>query len=610
MTRDALVRVLLEHDLAAGNGDAVQVAAWREIEWRRCAADPAYFIEKYGYLISKTGDITRWNLWPKQRQLLADLHAGHSIVAIKARQLGVTTLLINFRLWQVIFKDAVRNHFVSDSEEKGKEAMTKMGATYDRLPAWMKERAVSKAKVSADKRKDRKEGTMGVAFGLSELKVLTSTPNSVAGVSGNIDLDEFGRHRDQTRIINNAIPAFLGGAQMCIVGNGNGKDELYRVYQRAIAGEFPGMRAYFFSWRDDITRVTGENAPYLIDEGVDGFSVPEDERVYYTEGEPVPTGKYAFYPWYEDTKKMYLREEKAQDIYAFKAQFPDTVEEAWTLTGNSFFNMHMVNGYSRLTRDFKRAECRQLPNAEDGNECFYFTEQHNGRLRLYHEPEPDGFYVMGVDPVTGGANGDYAVATVCRLLNTDALCDAKAEEYGHHNPPLLDGKVAFEYEPTNNALEVCAVYQARTEPVGFAVEVENLARHYNQAFVVIESNASGGTVISHIKSTYTNLYRQIRKDTKFNDEMGDVIGYWETERSKRQMLDDLNWWLAHGWVFVNDSATVSELAVFGYDERGKLKAPKGMHDDLVFGLGLCVVGARDLMMAPTDDELVNFGSEW
>lgn len=567
--RDALIVALIENDLRAGRASERALGAWRELEWRRCKADPEYFIEHYGYLITKAGDVERWKLWPKQRLLIRDLNAGKSIVAIKARQLGVTTLLINFRLWKVMFHDAARCHFVSDSEEKGKEAMTKMAATYDRLPSWMKERATSKAKQSESRRKDRKEGSLGISFGLSELKVLTSTPNSVAGVSGDIDLDEFGRHREQKRVLDNAIPAFQGGGQMVVIGNGNGEDELFHLYQKAARGEFPGMSAYFFSWRDDPTR--------------------DDE-------------------WYADTKRMYLRENPERDIYSFKAQYPETEEEAFYVTGNSFFDLRMVNGLSKLARKSPRL-CELRNAGEEGMiERFAFHKHSSGRVRVYEEPKPGARYVCGVDPTGDGRNGDYAVLTMAEILQGDAV-QQRADEYGYSNPPILDGEPAFKFESTDYALDVVAVFQSRTEPVLFSHEVERICRHYNDAFAVIERNNSGGTVVSHIKESYWNLYTQVKVE-KFADDRNDIIGYWETEASKKRMLDNLNWWLSNGWLFVHDSPTVSELGRFGYNERGQLRAPKGLHDDLVFGLGLCVVGAMDLQLVKTDGPEVNFGIEW
>lgn len=600
-TRDERIALLVYDDLAKGKGTHDQLCAYRELEWRRCSRDPVYFLNKYGWLIVKEGGISKLTLWPRQRTLVADLNEGKSICAVKARQLGVTTVLILFRLWQVIFLDAAQNNFVSDSEEKGKEAMKKMAATYDRLPKWMKERAASKAKTGDVRRKDKKEGTLGISFGLSELKVLTSTPNSVAGVSGNIDLDEFGRHRDQRRVLDNAIPAFQGGGQIVVIGNGNGEDELFNLYQQASRGEFPGMQSYFFSWKDDPSRISGEYAPYLT---------RGDDICPYEEGQIVPDGWTLIYPWYEETKKMYLRDNPDKDIYSFKAQYPSTIEEAFYLTGDTFFDLKMVNGLSQLsTRQYPlKAELRNQGEDEHFIERFSFSKHSSGKYRVYRDPEPGRAYVAGIDPTGDGKNGDYAVITICELVRGEEV-RTRADEYGYLSPPVLDNQIAFEWRDTDYAMDVACVFQARMEPVVFSQEVERVCRHYNDAFAVIERNNSGGTVVSHIKNTYWNLYKQV-KEEKFADDFNDIIGYWETEASKKRMLDNLNYWLSSGWIFLHDSPTIAELSKFGYDDRGRLRSPKGMHDDLVFGLGLAVVGARDMQITKTGGDEVNFGLEW
>jgi len=571
-SRAAMVRTLLDDDLRKGRGDGMQQELWRELEWRRCAESAAYFLETYGWIITKDGNVARWVLWPKQRELLTDLQAGVSIVAFKARQLGATTVLINYDLWQVLFRDAKRIYFVSDSEEKGKEAMAKMAATFDRLPSWMKERAASKAKVETSRRKDRKEGSLGISFGLSELKVLTSTPNSVAGVSGDIVLDEFGRHRDQKRILDNAIPAFLGGGQLVIIGNGNGEDELFRIYHKALAGDFPGMKAYFFSWKDDPQR---------------------DEE------------------WYETTKKMYLRDNPEQDIYSFKAQYPATPEEAAFVTGNSFFDLTMINGMSRLTSTPKQGEVRSAGEDEHFIKQFVYLRNPKGRCRQFLEPREGARYVIGVDTAEARSpKGDYSVAWCSEYLTDPKMIDERAALHGWDKPPVMDGRPAFEFEPSIDALDTALVFRARLSPVTFASEIEQIARYYNDAFVVIESNSAGGTTISHIKEIYNNLYRQVKVDTTFTDDRAEIIGYWENERSKKQMLDNLDHWLRSGRFMMRDPLTIGEYAKFGYDERGRLTAPKGMTDDLVIGSGLCVIGAMDMRFAPTDGKEVNYGWDW
>jgi hypothetical protein len=580
-----------------GHGDPTQRAAFEELEWRRCAADPVYFLENYAWILLKDSGIIRMKLWPKQRLLVQILNAGKSFTAVKARQLGVTTVLVNFRGWKTIFREAARGNLVSDTEGKGKEAMSRLAVTLDRLPQWMRKRAQSQGVSQAVSRKNKKENSLGITFGFSEFNILPSTPNNVAGVSGDVDLDEFGRHSEQKRIIDNAIPAWEGGGQMTIVGNGNGEDHFYATCQAVKRGDFPGMEYFFFSWMDDPSRVTGENAPYIIAEGVNGATVPPSERVYYTgEDANYNDGKwtlsdkrFVYYPWYYTTQRMYLRENPEQDVFSFRAQYPTNEEEAFFLHGNSRFNMATLNHISRQLRDEDSAKhAAGIPwgytgfmvavdRTKDGEapppHTYRFDRHPTGRIRMYEPPQEGAEYVVAVDAAGGAQAGDYCVAMVGKLRR-----DIKGIE------------------------QVC-VYQAKVETLQLAETALRLGYFYNEALMVIETGASGhGTAVANIvKEDYTNLYRQIRTSRAIDREQ-EEIGFSTNRTSKDALIDTIaNWigmWDGEDWVeeplyIFHDARTLEEMNRFQINpETKKSGAPKGSNDDLVMASGFLIEGAK------------------
>ena len=113
--------------------------------------------------------------------------------------------------------------------------------------------------------------------------------------------------------------------------------------------------------------------------------------------------------------------------------------------------------------------------------------------------------------------------------------------------------------------------------------------------LVDELNQHGGTVVDRMKDDYWNLYREV-KNERIADEEQERIGYWQDKFSKMEMVDALAEWTHNGQVLFRDAATITEMSRYGYDDKGRLTAPKGMNDDLVAGLGLCVVGARSLVV--------------
>ena len=560
-TSEACLLALTLDDLAKGKGSQRQQDAYRELEWRKCAASAEYFLNTYGWLKTKSGSIAKWELWPLQVKLLSDLNKNSSVIAVKARQLGVTTLTTHYFLWRVLFQEAAQCHLVSDSEDKAKEALTRVRITLDRLPEWMKERARRGGKADEDKldRKDKANSRKSITFGYSEFTIRTSTPNSVAGLTGSIALDEFSRHRDQEAVYDNVIPAIDGGGQLIVIANGQGEDEFYHLFQAAKQGN--GMVPYFFSWRDDPTR---------------------DDA------------------WYEETKQKYLRDNAERNIWNFRAQYPSTEEEAFYISGDSRFDLSTLQGMNILLKAMPSFSKGFVRPAEEGYE--FVKHSRAGAMRMFEPPDPDGIYVLGVDPAGGGQDSDNSVIQVGRVYQHDRKAfEALCAKFSYDAPPLIDTSPAFEVNVPDDffAIEQVAVHQGKTEPTLLALQAKRIAEWYNDALVVVEKNQHGGTVITRMKNDYWNLYRRVTNEG-FSDKEDEAIGYWTDKFSKHEMIDELALAIQHVNFFIRDSATIAELSRFGYQYsasgRSSLSAPKGMNDDLVSGCGLMVIGARSLLL--------------
>jgi hypothetical protein len=143
-------------------------------------------------------------------------------------------------------------------------------------------------------------------------------------------------------------------------------------------------------------------------------------------------------------------------------------------------------------------------------------------------------------------------------------------------------------------VEQVATYQARIEPAHFAYEVEKVARWYNEAFIVVEANNHGGTVIDRLKEGYYNLYMRKAKVQKFANSDSDNIGFWADSSSKPKAVDQLAEWLYGDRLILNDIETLKELANYEIKDNGSTEAKSGMTDDLVSALYLMVEGAVDL----------------
>ena len=550
--RRRLEEALAWSEFRKGRGDTIQRRAFEELEWRRCAADPAYFLDNYGHIMLKDGTIERWSLWPVQRELLKEWQRGESTVAVKARQLGITTLSIHFALWEVIFKDAARWYVVSKEEGSAKDAISRLRATKDRLPEWMIARAQSRNTDEGKRvrRQDKSDAVTNISFGLSRMEILTSTPKSVQGKSGKFILDEFAAHTDQKRIYHLVLPAFDAGGQAIIIANGEGENTFYHIYQAAKKGD-NHFNPHFYSWRDDPTR---------------------DQA------------------WYDAMRLKFLTDNPDTDEFSFKAQYPETEEEAFFLHGNSRYDMATLNEISRRLKEERSTRGEAWgkpgfivadPNAPDGAEHQYIFDRHpTGRTRMYLPPERDREYIVAVDAAGGAQAGDYAVV-MAFLLRRDI-----------------------------KGIEQACVYQAKVETLQLAETALKMAWLYNEALLVIETGASGhgNSVANIVKEQYANLYKQIRT-TRFLDEEKEEIGFSTNRVSKGILTDNIgNWlgkflndeWLIPPRLIIHDPPNLEELNRFQIDPKtGQASAPKGSNDDLVMACGFGIEGALYLL-AGTD----------
>lgn len=552
--RDALVEALTWDDLANGRGTRKQVEAYRELEWRRCAADAVYFIEKYAYLYNKEdGSIIKPDLWPVQRELIREWQRHVSTIAVKARQLGITTFTAHFALWEVIFKDAAKWVLISSTESKAKDIIDRIQATKDRLPEWMIHRAESKVlsrnNEGRAKRNKRSDALMRISYGFSEMQILTSTARSIKGAAGNIVLDEFTEHDEQERKWHMLLPAIDGGAMAIIIANGEGEDYFYQLYQRAKSGK-SNFTAHFFWWGDDPRR--------LADATIDGkpaLSFSKKEQVAaFKDGRLIA-------PWYERMGEQYQVDHPEADTIAFRKQYPTTEQEAFALSGNSRFSLDLLNEY-RMDAHAREVHPRVGVLDKKSERRWEFMTHPKGTLRLYEEPKPGAKYVMGVDSAGGASAGDFAVCQVLRI-------------YGE------------------NLVQAC-VLQAHVEPSHLAYEAERLGWYYNEALVVVEANFHGQVVRDRMKDGYYNLYLRKRYE-KFSDDEVDNIGFWTDTNSKIRIIDQLGEYLSGRKLVLNDIPTIGELSHYAIRDNGTTGAPKGMYDDLVMGLAFAVEGAVDAM---------------
>lgn len=117
-----------------------EVPANARLEWLKCSQSAAYFITHYCYIYDATE--SKWipfDLWQGQVDVLRKLVAHRLNVILKARQLGLTWLVLSYILWRMLFHPTFTALLFSRREIESIYLLSteRLRGIYNRLPEWM-----------------------------------------------------------------------------------------------------------------------------------------------------------------------------------------------------------------------------------------------------------------------------------------------------------------------------------------------------------------------------------------------------------------------------------------------------------------------------------------
>jgi len=171
---------------------------------------------------------------------------------------------------------------------------------------------------------------------------------------------------------------------------------------------------------------------------------------------------------------------------------------------------------------------------------------YEGKLNYYAEPKEDRSYVATVD-VAHGRGFDYSTFTIFDIT---------------------------EYPFTT----VCTFRDNKISPLMFPNVISHVAMMYNEAWVLVESNDIGLTIINSLNDDleYENIIPSLD---------GKDFGVRTTKSVKANGCSNLKDLMECNKLTTNDANTIAEIANF-IAKRFSYEADKGHHDDLVMNLVL------------------------
>jgi phage terminase large subunit-like protein len=117
-------------------------------EYKKCIADPVYFMKKYCQIQHPKKGKIPFHLYPFQEKVLRDLHTNDYNVILKSRQLGISTLSAGYSLWLMTFFGDKNILVIATKQEVAKNLVLKVKVMYENLPSWLRLPATEDNKLS------------------------------------------------------------------------------------------------------------------------------------------------------------------------------------------------------------------------------------------------------------------------------------------------------------------------------------------------------------------------------------------------------------------------------------------------------------------------------
>jgi hypothetical protein len=210
------------------------------LEWLTCAESPAYFIHKYCYVYDALEkDWIPFSLWPEQSRALKSIFNNLLVIILKARQLGMTWLVLGFALWSMIFHPAATVLLFSRRDDEAIHLLDfRLKGMYQRLPAWMKVR-----EILTDNGHEWRMSNGSVAFAFP-----TTAGDSYTATLAIVD--EADLVPDLNRLMRAVKPTIDAGGRMILLSRAN-KDtpqsEFKNIY-RAAKQKLSAWVSVFLPW--------------------------------------------------------------------------------------------------------------------------------------------------------------------------------------------------------------------------------------------------------------------------------------------------------------------------------------------------------------------------
>ena len=263
--------------------------------------------------------------------------------------------------------------------------------------------------------------------------------------------------------------------------------------------------------------------------------------------------------WLRDEKKLTAEQmywywnkyDKYLDKDLIKQEYPCTPHEAFLLSGKNVFDTAII--LQRLEKIPQPIKTGYFAYDYDGLKItnIRWVNDKSGYIKLYQLPNTPRFtqYCIGGD--TAGEGSDYFT--------------------GH----CLDARTG----------EQVAVLKHQFDADQYTRQMYCLGKYYKDALIGIEANFDSYPIMELQRLGYIKQYAREAVDT-YTGKTEKRFGFKTTSLTRPTIISRLIEIVREHCNLLNDSATLEELLTIIRNEKGRIEAPQGGHDDMMMGLAV------------------------
>lgn len=108
-------------------------------EYIKCAAEPAYFVEKYVKIVAVDKGLVPFEMYNFQKDLIDILHRNRFVIGKLPRQVGKTTTVGAYLLHYVLFNQNMNVAILANKQSTAIEILGRIKMAYEYLPKWLQQ---------------------------------------------------------------------------------------------------------------------------------------------------------------------------------------------------------------------------------------------------------------------------------------------------------------------------------------------------------------------------------------------------------------------------------------------------------------------------------------